>query len=80
MSDIAYWLRRHDLGKYVAVFAENEIVLKGLQFVNESQKSDQRCQNCVLFRAADNGRGKCQIIQKGHVPEVGWCISWAPKV
>lgn len=58
---------------------ENEALLGGLQFVSESQKEGQQCGSCFLYREAGGGKGHCQLIQKGLVPERGWCLSWAQK-
>ncbi len=60
-------------------YAENEMLLKGIGFVAESEKEGQQCANCMLYTAGEGGRGKCQIVQKGLVPEGGWCLSWAAK-
>lgn len=57
----------------------NAALLKGVQYVPESVKADQRCANCVLFQPQAAGRGKCALFQQGLVPEQAWCLSWGPK-
>ncbi len=76
------WLAsRADAGghKLATEFPENETVLAAIQFVSESQREGQNCGNCLLFQAGEKGLGRCTILQKGLVPEGGWCLSWAAK-
>ena len=55
-------------------------MVSALQYVNESAKADQRCDNCQLYTAGEGGKGKCQLFPVGLVASGGWCSSWAQKV
>ena len=59
---------------------ENQALLSGIGFKSQSEKEGQQCKNCMLYTAAESGGvGKCQLVQKGVVPETGWCLSWVAK-
>lgn len=56
-------------------------LVQSLQYVNQSPKPDQRCENCVLFvaDAFPGEKGRCQLFAQGAVVAPGWCASWQPK-
>jgi hypothetical protein len=66
--------------RLVTEIASAAPLVSGLQYVDESAKSDQRCGNCQLYTAGSDGRGKCQLFQQGLVKESGWCLSWVAKI
>lgn len=57
----------------------NQVMLGALQYVNESPKPDQHCENCVLYQAGTEGRGKCGLFAEGLVSAKGYCTSWSKK-
>jgi len=50
------------------------------QYVHETTKPDQHCQNCALFQApeGDSPCGSCTLV-KGPINPNGWCTAWSPK-
>lgn len=50
-----------------------------LQYTDTSANPDQRCDNCVLYTAADDAKGGCSLFPGKNVAASGWCISWALK-
>jgi len=58
-----------------------QALVQSLQYVNDSPKPDQRCENCILFidDAFPGEKGKCQLFTQGAVVAKGWCASWQPR-
>lgn len=58
-----------------------QALVQSLQYVNQSPREDQRCDNCVLFvaEAFAGDKGKCQLFAQGAVLAQGWCASWQPR-
>ena len=53
---------------------------KALQYVAESEKSDQNCGNCTLYTGADSDEmGPCPLFPGATVMKVGWCSAYVPK-
>jgi hypothetical protein len=50
---------------------------QGVNYVNRSPDSSQRCGNCRFFKpdGARRGCGRCEIIP-GRVDEAGYCMAW----
>jgi hypothetical protein len=65
--------------KLVTEIPAMEPLVTSLTYTNESQKPDQRCNNCLLFTQTSDDRGKCQLFAQGVVAAQGWCMSWAAK-
>jgi len=70
---------RADDTAWVSDIPANESLLRGVQYVAQTEKPDQRCGNCVLYQPRGEARGKCALFQQGVVPEEAWCLSWSPK-
>lgn len=52
---------------------------KALQYVSESEKSDQMCGNCTLFSGAEGeDMGTCPLFQGSSVMSVAWCSAYVP--
>jgi len=65
--------------KLVTAYPANEPLVRSLQYVHESQKSDQLCSNCFFYSGKEEGLGSCQLFQRGLVKAGGWCSSWQAK-
>ena len=50
-----------------------------LQYRNETEIPEKRCDGCVLYTAGSETRGKCTALPGGAVAAGGWCLSWAPR-
>jgi hypothetical protein len=49
---------------------------RNLQYVHETPNPEQRCDNCQLWIAPENGEcGGCSLF-RGPVNPNGWCNSW----
>ena len=64
----------------VAAIEANKVMVQALQYVAESTKEGQKCDNCQLYAAGEAGTGKCQLFPQGVVNAKGWCMSWAQKL
>jgi hypothetical protein len=67
-------------GRLVTEIPAMQPLVQSLQYVNESRKPDQRCENCLFYTAAADGRGRCQLFAEGLVLARGWCASWQQRV
>jgi len=67
-------------GQLVTEIAAMQPLVQSLQYVNDSPKPDQRCDNCLFFTATSDGRGRCQLFTQGLVMAQGWCASWQQKL
>ena len=59
-----------------------KVLVESLQYTNESTTEGQNCANCMLYTAAEGGRGKCTLFAAApdaYVAEKGWCASWSKK-
>ena len=53
---------------------------KALQYVSESEKGDQSCENCTLYSGADGeDMGPCPLFPGNAVMSAGWCSAYVPK-
>ncbi len=53
---------------------------KALQYVSESEKSDQICGNCTLYSGAEGeDMGPCPLFPGSAVMRSGWCSAYVPK-
>jgi len=46
---------------------------------NGVEYKDQYCDNCVLYTATKDGRGKCTLFPAKEVMAKGWCTTWSKK-
>ena len=53
--------------------AQQKVAQKLVQYVEQSKKSAQFCNNCVSWVAPNN----CKIVV-GEINPAGWCVSWGP--
>ena len=52
---------------------------KALQYVSESEKSDQKCGNCTLYSGAEGAdMGACPLFQGASVMSEAWCSAYVP--
>jgi High potential iron-sulfur protein len=65
--------------RLVTEIPANATMVQTLHYVNQSPKTDQRCEICQLFTARRGGRGKCQLFPQGLVSAQGWCQSWVQR-
>jgi hypothetical protein len=65
--------------RLVTEIPANATMVQTLHYVNQSPKTDQRCEICQLFTARGGGRGKCQLFPQGLVSSQGWCQSWVQR-
>lgn len=54
-------------------------LVSSLQYVNASPNPDKHCNNCQLYTATSEERGKCQLFPQGLVAAQGYCTSWIAK-
>jgi anaerobic selenocysteine-containing dehydrogenase len=53
---------------------------KALGYTTTSQKADQKCASCGLFKGnAGDSQGPCLLFQGRSVSAGGWCMGWAKK-
>lgn len=57
----------------------NDPTAKALEYVNESKKEGQWCNNCQLWQGGDKAWGGCAIFPGKEVNAKGWCKSWVLK-
>lgn len=54
-------------------------VRESLNYVDKTEKADQDCANCVLYKPAAEGEcGGCATVP-GPIHPKGWCSAWAAK-
>ena len=52
---------------------------KALQYVSESEKSDQNCASCTLYQGAKGeDMGPCPLFPGASVMSAGWCSAYVP--
>lgn len=58
-----------------------EAQIQALQYVEQTEKPDQNCANCLFWQAptGDSECGGCQLFP-GPVNPNGWCSTWQAKV
>jgi len=58
-----------------------EAQIQALQYVEQTEKPDQNCENCLFWQAPTGGSecGGCQLFP-GPVNPNGWCSTWQAKV
>lgn len=55
---------------------ETDLTLRrNLNYIEETTIAEQRCDNCQLYKAPENGCGGC-LLFAGPVTAAGWCSSW----
>ena len=53
---------------------------QALQYVAESEKSDQHCVTCTLYTGAEGAdKGPCPLFPGSSVMANGWCSAYVPK-
>lgn len=71
-----------DCSEYNQALTEADLEMrKSLEYVAESPKEDQFCNNCRFWQPDDfeGACGGCQLFAKGAVNPQGWCRSWVAK-
>ena len=64
----------------VTEVAAMQSTVQALQYTNETDKPDQRCDGCQFYTATRADRGSCQLFTQGLVTAGGWCSSWTKKI
>lgn len=65
----------------VSGLTETDLALrKNLQYIEVTEKPEERCDNCQLYKLPENGNGcgGC-LLFAGPVTAAGWCASWVVK-
>jgi len=58
----------------------NDAQAKGLGYVHESAKPDNKCNNCQLYTGDPAAKwGPCAIFPGKQVSSTGWCSAWVKK-
>lgn len=61
------------------VSPDDPTTAKALNYVEQSAKDGQTCNNCVLWQGADAEWGGCSIFPGKSVSAKGWCQSWVKR-